>query len=48
MPYALVVGGREAEAGTVGVRKRLEGDLGAMPVDTFAGRLLGEVERREG
>ncbi|MCB9538276.1 MAG: threonine--tRNA ligase [Myxococcales bacterium] len=48
VPYALVVGGREAEAGTVGVRKRLEGDLGAMPVDTFAGRLLGEVERREG
>ncbi len=43
VPYALVVGGREAEAGAVGVRKRFEGDLGAMPVGEFATRLKAEV-----
>ncbi len=46
VPYGLVVGGREAESGTVGVRKRLDGDLGAMSVDDFVARLLEEVEQR--
>ncbi len=46
VPYGLVVGGREAESGTVGVRKRLDGDLGAMSVDDFVARLLAEVEQR--
>lgn len=46
VPYALVVGGREAEAGTVGVRKRLEGDLGTMSIADFAARLLDEVARK--
>ena len=36
VPYMLIVGEAEAEAGTVGVRKKGEGDLGAMGVDTFA------------
>jgi len=43
VPYSLVVGGREAESGTVGVRKRMEGDLGAMTVADFATRLTDEV-----
>ena len=43
VPYALVVGGREAEAGAVGVRKRHQGDLGAMPVAEFAEKLAAEV-----
>ena len=47
VPYALVLGGREQEAGTVGVRKRIEGDLGSMSIEDFAGRLQGEVARRE-
>jgi threonyl-tRNA synthetase len=46
VPYALVCGGREAEAGTVGVRKRMDGDLGAMPVADFVARLKAEVEAR--
>jgi len=46
VPYALVVGKREAEAGAVGVRKRIEGDLGAMPVGDFADRLEQEVADR--
>lgn len=43
VPYALVCGGREAEAGAVGVRKRHKGDLGAMPVADFVERLKAEV-----
>jgi threonyl-tRNA synthetase len=35
IPYMLVVGGREAEAGTVAVRHRKRGDLGAKPVGEF-------------
>jgi len=32
----LVVGDREAEDGTVGVRRRHEGDLGSMPIAALA------------
>ncbi|MDO7873725.1 threonine--tRNA ligase [Hymenobacter sp. ASUV-10] len=35
IPYLLVVGEKEAEAGQVGVRKHGEGDLGAMNVAAF-------------
>lgn len=33
VPYMLIVGDREAESGTVGVRERTEGDLGARTID---------------
>jgi threonyl-tRNA synthetase len=46
VPYALVVGAKEAEAGTVGVRKRIEGDLGAIPVGAFLERVKAEVAAR--
>ncbi len=46
VPYALVVGGKEAEARSVGVRKRIDGDLGAMPLADFRERLLREVSDR--
>jgi len=35
VPYMLVVGKKEAEAGTVSVRRRKEGDLGEMTLDDF-------------
>jgi threonyl-tRNA synthetase len=35
VPYMLVVGDREAEAGAVSVRHRKHGDLGAKPVEQF-------------
>lgn len=35
IPYLLVVGGKEAEAKTVAVRKRIEGDKGALPIQNF-------------
>jgi len=46
VPYALILGGREEEAGTVGVRKRMDGDLGSMPVAEFVARLSDEVETK--
>jgi threonyl-tRNA synthetase len=39
IPFMLVIGEREAEAGTVAVRDRLKGDTGAVPVAEFSARL---------
>lgn len=44
IPFMLVIGEREAEAGTVAVRDRVKGDTGAVPVAEFAAR-LGELAR---
>jgi threonyl-tRNA synthetase len=42
VPYMLVVGDKEIEADTVGVRERTAGDIGAMGVDEFAVRVAAE------
>src|SRR5258707_2817793 len=42
LPYQLVVGDKEMQAGTVAVRTRSGEDLGAMPVDTLIARLASE------
>ncbi|MDH4180228.1 MAG: His/Gly/Thr/Pro-type tRNA ligase C-terminal domain-containing protein, partial [Armatimonadota bacterium] len=39
VPYLLIVGDREAEAGTVSVRQRGEGDKGARPLADFIAEL---------
>jgi threonyl-tRNA synthetase len=44
--YALVVGGRETETRTVGVRRRHAGDLGAMTLDTVIDRIRTEADTR--
>ena len=46
IPYVAVVGGREEEAGTVGVRKRLQGDLGAMSIADFSARVSEESAQK--
>jgi len=46
IPYMLVVGGRDQEAGTVSVRDRSEGDLGAMPLDEFVKQVTEEIATR--
>jgi threonyl-tRNA synthetase len=43
LPYMLIVGRRDQEAGVVSVRKRGEGDLGAMPLEAFLARLAAEL-----
>ena len=40
IPYMLVIGGKEAEAGTVSVRHRTKGDLGPRPLDQFTADLV--------
>ncbi|WP_145054799.1 threonine--tRNA ligase [Lignipirellula cremea] len=45
-PYMFVVGPRDQEAGTVSVRDRIDGDLGAMSVDEAIRRLHDEVKAR--
>jgi threonyl-tRNA synthetase len=47
-PYLLVVGAKEAESGTVGVRSREKGELGAIAVDQFAATLLEEARPPRG
>jgi threonyl-tRNA synthetase len=46
VPYMLIVGGREMEHGTVSVRDRIEGDLGAMPVRQVVEMLTREVQEK--
>ena len=46
LPYILVVGDKELQAGTVAVRARGGVDLGVMPLSAFAQRLRSEVEQR--
>lgn len=43
IPYMLVIGENESVNGTVSVRRRGEGDLGAQPVDEFISRISGEI-----
>ncbi len=43
IPYMLVVGEREEGEHAVAVRERHGGDLGSLPVEKFAERLLGEL-----
>jgi threonyl-tRNA synthetase len=46
LPYILVVGDKEMQAGTVAVRARGGVDLGAMPLDAFVARLSEDVAQR--
>lgn len=44
VPYILVIGDKEIEAGAVGVRARSEGDIGQMPVEDFITRIESEIK----
>ena len=43
IPYMLVVGDREAQDGTVSVRRHSEGDAGTVPLQEFVERLAAEA-----
>ena len=45
IPYMLVVGDKEIESNSVGVRARAEGDLGAMSKEEFKEKLSEEVNK---
>ncbi len=46
IPYMLVVGEKEQSAGTVAVRDRVDGDLGALPLAEVVQRLTEEVREK--
>jgi threonyl-tRNA synthetase len=46
IPYMLVVGDKEAEDGTVAVRKRSAGDMGTTDLDSFIARIAEEKNTR--
>lgn len=47
LPYMLIIGANEAEAGTVSVRKRGEdGDLGTMSQEDFINRITEEIKTK--
>jgi threonyl-tRNA synthetase len=46
VPYMLVVGDKEVENGTVAVRSRSKGDLGAMKTEDFKAMLLKEIKEK--
>ena len=46
VPYMLVVGEKEAEAGQVAVRRRDKGDLGAMNADEFIATVVADITNK--
>ena len=46
LPYQVVVGDKEMQAGTVAVRTRSGEDLGAMSLEAFTARLQAEADAR--
>lgn len=46
IPYMLVLGDKEQENGTVAVRARGKGDLGAMSITEFMNRILEEIRTK--
>jgi threonyl-tRNA synthetase len=46
IPYMLVVGDREAEAGSVAIRHRKHPDLGVKPVDEFIAMLREQIQSK--
>jgi len=46
IPYLAVIGEKEQSAGTVAVRDRVDGDLGAMSVAALIGRLNEEIKAK--
>jgi threonyl-tRNA synthetase len=46
VPYMVVIGQKEAEAGLVSVRHQRRGDLGVKPVDDFTSSLVEEIATR--
>ena len=48
VPYMLIVGDKEVEDGTVSVRSRKEGDLGAMSKEDFMAHILEKIAEKVG
>jgi len=42
----LIVGEKEQQSGTVSVRSKREGDLGAMEISVFLDKILNEIKEK--
>lgn len=47
IPYMLILGEKEVNEGTLAVRHRGEGDIGAMNIDAFIARLQAEIKSKK-
>ena len=47
IPYMLIIGDKEMADGTVSVRSRKNGDMGAVPADEFIDKLVLEIAKKE-
>lgn len=47
VPYMLVVGDKEVEAGKAALRTRGQGDVGPVDIDQFQARVLAEIKSRQ-
>jgi threonyl-tRNA synthetase len=45
IPYLIIIGEKEAESGTISVRKQGEGDKGAMKIEEFARFIREEINK---
>ncbi|MCU0472130.1 MAG: threonine--tRNA ligase [Bacteroidales bacterium] len=48
IPYLLIIGEKEAESGTVAVRKQGEGDKGSMKIEEFVDFIRSEIKKEIG
>ena len=46
VPYMLIVGDKEVEAGEVGVRERSAGDVGSLPIGQFVTKIKAEINAK--
>ncbi len=46
VPYMLVIGDKDIEAGTVSVRDRRDGDIGSMSADEFIAKITKEINEK--
>ncbi len=46
IPYVLIVGDKEQNSGSVSVRRRKVGDIGALSLESFVEKILSEVSER--
>ena len=47
VPYMLILGEKEVEAGAVGVRARAQGDIGAMKLEEFVSKIEEEIASKK-
>src|SRR3989338_6543802 len=47
IPYLLVVGDKEIEAGTIAIRQRGKGDLGQMKIEEFIKKIMEEIKSKK-